>query len=352
MPSSVRCSSTVNRNCRPKLFRFNCTRRLRPRGVAWRTSSAFTSSASSPRQAGTSPARRGSSTSTAPRSTTRSGGTTCANPRPTRSLLRDLAVCFRSAPGCWNALMRLRRTWPAPCASPAKWKPSLRTPEFAYSIDRGQYHSTQILAAIPDGTLAVTSYDLYVPILTFVFGEAQLRGSRAVVSTWRLREEFYGLAPDESKLRERLLKGIAPRTRPQLRLAPLRRLALRDGLVPQCRNPRPKAGGLLSPLPRRSKRPSRIDFSEQMKADIHAHGDGHRLAVFRAGAKPPAADCFNGLFVQAQPQASLDANVLGDSIHVDDDGKKDGSLDLRFSGVLRVFRVRAYKWRQEAPIPG
>jgi len=78
--------------------------------------------------------------------------------------------------------------------------------EVAYSIDRGQYYSTQILGAIPDGTLAVSPYDLYVPILTFVFGEAQLRGSRAIVSTWRLREEFYGLAPDESKLRERLLK--------------------------------------------------------------------------------------------------------------------------------------------------
>jgi archaemetzincin len=54
--------------------------------------------------------------------------------------------------------------------------------------------------------LAVTSVDLYVPVLTFVFGEAQLTGSCAVVSLHRLREEFYGLPPREDLMRERLVK--------------------------------------------------------------------------------------------------------------------------------------------------
>ncbi|HBH03922.1 MAG TPA: peptidase M54 [Candidatus Rokubacteria bacterium] len=59
---------------------------------------------------------------------------------------------------------------------------------------RGQHLSTRILrwllAARPpeaDRVVAVTDVDLFIPVLTFVFGEAQLRGSAAVVSTARLR---------------------------------------------------------------------------------------------------------------------------------------------------------------------
>jgi archaemetzincin len=54
--------------------------------------------------------------------------------------------------------------------------------------------------------LAVADVDLYIPILKYVFGEAQMGGPCAVVSTYRLRQEFYGLDQDESLLRERLLK--------------------------------------------------------------------------------------------------------------------------------------------------
>ena len=54
--------------------------------------------------------------------------------------------------------------------------------------------------------LAVTSCDLFVPVLTFVFGEAQLEGNCAVVSTARLKEEFYGMPPREDLLRARLFK--------------------------------------------------------------------------------------------------------------------------------------------------
>src|SRR5437879_9811856 len=54
--------------------------------------------------------------------------------------------------------------------------------------------------------LAVAEVDLYIPILKYVFGEAQMGGPCAVVSTFRLRQEFYGLDQDDSLLRERLLK--------------------------------------------------------------------------------------------------------------------------------------------------
>jgi len=85
-------------------------------------------------------------------------------------------------------------------------------PEFAYDRSRGQYYSTAILQrmqrlATPDlRLLAVTSLDLYVPVLTFVFGEAQVEGNCALVSLRRLEEEFYGLPPRPDLLRERLIK--------------------------------------------------------------------------------------------------------------------------------------------------
>lgn len=79
--------------------------------------------------------------------------------------------------------------------------------------ERRQYLSTDILRQmqsylIPNSgrLLGVTPLDLYIPILTFVFGEAQMDGACAVVSMHRLRQEFYGLPPDEKLLRARLLK--------------------------------------------------------------------------------------------------------------------------------------------------
>jgi hypothetical protein len=56
--------------------------------------------------------------------------------------------------------------------------------------------------------LGVAAVDLFVPIFTVVFGEAQVGGACALASFYRLSEEHYGLPPDESKLRERLAKEI------------------------------------------------------------------------------------------------------------------------------------------------
>jgi archaemetzincin len=54
--------------------------------------------------------------------------------------------------------------------------------------------------------LGVAAVDLYIPILTFVFGEAQMGGPCAVLSAHRLRQEFYGLPEDKSLLLQRLIK--------------------------------------------------------------------------------------------------------------------------------------------------
>lgn len=83
---------------------------------------------------------------------------------------------------------------------------------FALDPERRQYWSTAILQrlAIASGpgerVLGVTAGDLYVPVLTFVFGEAQLDGNCALVSTARLQEEFYGMPPRRELALERLIK--------------------------------------------------------------------------------------------------------------------------------------------------
>jgi archaemetzincin len=85
-------------------------------------------------------------------------------------------------------------------------------PAFAFDRSRSQYYSTAILQwmqGLAPGDarlLAVTSLDLYVPVLTFVFGEAQLEGKCALVSLHRLEEPFYGLPPNPELTRDRLVK--------------------------------------------------------------------------------------------------------------------------------------------------
>ncbi|HYL45790.1 MAG TPA: archaemetzincin [Candidatus Limnocylindrales bacterium] len=103
----------------------------------------------------------------------------------------------------------LAREYSVPCET----LPPEPEPAYAFSAGRQQYSSTEILAKLAahpglDGAkvLGVVSADLFIPILTFVFGEAQLRGSCAVISTFRLRQEFYGLPADEDLLARRTIK--------------------------------------------------------------------------------------------------------------------------------------------------
>lgn len=84
-----------------------------------------------------------------------------------------------------------------------------------YDPKRRQFHSTSILKELlkrfpSDGlkVLLVVGVDLFIPILTFVFGEAQLGGKVGIVSTARLRQQFYQLPEDKSLLIRRLLKEV------------------------------------------------------------------------------------------------------------------------------------------------
>jgi len=75
--------------------------------------------------------------------------------------------------------------------------PLLSDTGFAYDSNRDQYHSTAILQKLaellPDRfikILAITEVDLFIPILTYVYGEAQLGGKACLISSHRLREEL------------------------------------------------------------------------------------------------------------------------------------------------------------------
>ena len=86
-------------------------------------------------------------------------------------------------------------------------------PERAYDASRGQHNSTTLLKQLlddpqpdADSVLGVTGVDLFIPVLTYVFGEAQLSGRVAVVSIHRLEPEVYGLPSNPGLLADRLEK--------------------------------------------------------------------------------------------------------------------------------------------------
>jgi archaemetzincin len=95
-----------------------------------------------------------------------------------------------------------------------KSKAIVQPPKEAYNPARRQYNSSIILSSISkyaiihgaDRVLGITDYDLYVPELNFVFGEAQCPGNAAIISLYRLRPEFTGLPSNITLFKERAVK--------------------------------------------------------------------------------------------------------------------------------------------------
>lgn len=112
-----------------------------------------------------------------------------------------------------SLLLDLRAAIPRCLPVTCEILPAELDPAPSYHAERQQYHSSEILQRMkslvrPQGwrLLAIADVDLYIPILKYVFGEAQMGGPCAVVSFHRLRQEFYGLDPDAALLSQRLLK--------------------------------------------------------------------------------------------------------------------------------------------------
>jgi archaemetzincin len=83
----------------------------------------------------------------------------------------------------------------------------------AYDARRNQYYSSELLAQLITNPpadahrmLGVTGLDIFIPVLTYIYGEAQVNGLGALTSTYRLREEFYNKPPNVHVFNERLAK--------------------------------------------------------------------------------------------------------------------------------------------------
>lgn len=87
--------------------------------------------------------------------------------------------------------------------------------ELFYNPGRRQYDGNRLLDHLDgyqDGNyeklIGLFKVDIYVPILTFIFGQAVLNRQIAITSTFRLRNELYGLKQDDKLLLSRTIKEV------------------------------------------------------------------------------------------------------------------------------------------------
>jgi len=80
---------------------------------------------------------------------------------------------------------------------------------------RKQYDGNKLLKEIEirfatdrEKTLGLFNVDLFIPILTFIFGQAFLNGRSGIASAYRLRNERYGLKTDDKILTDRMRKEV------------------------------------------------------------------------------------------------------------------------------------------------
>ena len=83
----------------------------------------------------------------------------------------------------------------------------------AFDSERRQYMATKILsqlkkrgAAKEDKVLGIVDVDLYAQGLNFIFGQADTAAGTAIISLYQLRQEYYGMLPNEALFRERAAK--------------------------------------------------------------------------------------------------------------------------------------------------
>jgi len=84
-----------------------------------------------------------------------------------------------------------------------------------YDPARRQYNGNSLLKQVdsisfPDSlkTLGLFNVDLFIPILTFIFGQAFLGGRTGIASLYRLSNERYGMTPDNLLLLDRFQKEV------------------------------------------------------------------------------------------------------------------------------------------------
>lgn len=84
-----------------------------------------------------------------------------------------------------------------------------------YDPMRRQYNGNEIMKELDSWSslnhlknIGLFRVDLFIPILTYIFGQAALNGNIGVASLYRLRNEQYGMKRDDDLLLERFQKVI------------------------------------------------------------------------------------------------------------------------------------------------
>jgi archaemetzincin len=84
-----------------------------------------------------------------------------------------------------------------------------------YDPGRRQYNGIKLLKEVDsvyssdsDKTLGLFSVDLFIPILTYIFGQAFLNGRTGIVSLYRFSNERYGMNSDDKIIMDRFKKEI------------------------------------------------------------------------------------------------------------------------------------------------
>jgi archaemetzincin len=82
-----------------------------------------------------------------------------------------------------------------------------------YDSARRQYNGNLLLKHVDSlgqiensKTLGLFNVDLFIPILTFIFGQAFLGGRSGITSTYRLNNELYGIPVNNLLMKDRLNK--------------------------------------------------------------------------------------------------------------------------------------------------
>jgi archaemetzincin len=85
----------------------------------------------------------------------------------------------------------------------------------SFDPGRRQYNGNKLLKEVDDlilpdtlKTVGLFNVDLFIPILTFIFGQAVLGGKTGIASLYRLNNERYGMPPDKNILLERFKKEV------------------------------------------------------------------------------------------------------------------------------------------------
>lgn len=112
-----------------------------------------------------------------------------------------------------SILIHLSESIAEQCSLPCYIDEKLEIPEHTLNPVREQYDSKEMLKHLlafgppePIRIIGVTGVDLFVPILKYVFGVAQIKGRCAVISLKRLFPQFYDRPPDEGLVKNRVEK--------------------------------------------------------------------------------------------------------------------------------------------------